>query len=97
MTLKDGKIVAQEKFKELMGEEWVERNARTIFESLQKADNDPQMYVYTLYQKLYDGTSPAADLFARLKNMQKIPENPEHKTVFVLDLAHDRVEVAETY
>lgn len=97
MTLKDAKIEAQEKYKEIMGDAWVEQNARTIFESLRKADNDPNMYVYVLYQELYDGTSPAKDLFIRIKNLTAVPEHPEHKTTFVLDLVHDRVEVAETY
>ena len=97
MTLKEGKEIAQQKFLELMGEEWVERNARTIFESVKKADNDPDMVVYTLYQALYDGSSPAKELWMRLKAIQEVPANPEHKTVFVLDLKHDRVEIAETY
>ena len=97
MTLKEGKEIAQQKFLELMGEEWVERNARTIFESVKKADNDPDMVVYTLYQALYDGSSPAKELWMRLKAIQEVPANPEHKTVFVLDLKHVRVEIAETY
>ncbi|MBO7682907.1 MAG: hypothetical protein J6T14_04425 [Clostridia bacterium] len=97
MTLQEGKALAQEKYIELMGEEWVERNARTIFDSVRKADNDPDMVVYVIYQLLYDGTSPAKDLFIRLKSLQEVPEDPEHKTTFVLDLRNDRVEVAETY
>lgn len=97
MTLQEGKERAQQKYIELMGEEWVERNARTIFESLRKADNDPDMFVYIIYQLLYDGTSPAKDLFIRLKSLQSVPEDPDHKTTFVLDLRNDRVEVAETY
>ncbi|MBP5272503.1 MAG: hypothetical protein ILO43_06050 [Clostridia bacterium] len=97
MTLQEGKALAQEKYIELMGEEWVERNARTIFDSVRKADNDPDMVVYIIYQLLYDGTSPAKDLFVRLKSLQEVPENPDHKTTFVLDLRNDRVEVAETY
>lgn len=97
MTLKEGKAIAQEKYLELMGEDWVERNARTIFDSVKKADNDPDMIVYVIYQVLYDGTSPAKDLFVRLKSLQEVPADPEHKTTFVLDLKNDRVEVAETY
>jgi len=97
MTLKEGKKIAQEKFMELMGEEWVYRNARTIFESVKTADNDSDMVVYTLYQALYDGSSPAKELWMRLKAIQEVPENTEHKTVFVLDLKNDRVEIAETY
>lgn len=97
MTLKEGKERAQEKYLELMGKEWVERNARTIFESVKKADNDPDMVIYTLYQALYDGTSPAKELWMRLKAIQEVPEKAEHKTIFVLDLKNDRVEIAETY
>ena len=97
MTLKEGKQRAQEKYLELMGEEWVEKNARTIFESVKKADNDPDMIVYVIYQLVYDGTSPVRDLWVRLKSLQEVPENPDHKTTFVLDLKNDRVEVAETY
>ncbi len=97
MTLKEAKKRAQEQYLEMMGEEWVERNARTIFESVQKADNDPNMVVYTLYQALYDGSSPAKELWARIRNIQSIPEKTEHKTVFVFDLKNDRIEVAETY
>lgn len=97
MTLKEGKAIAQEKYMELMGKEWVEANARTIFDSVKKADNDPDMIVYVIYQTLYDGTSPMRDLFVRLKSLQEVPENPEHKTTFVLDLKNGRVEVAETY
>lgn len=97
MTLREGKERAQQTYLELMGQEWVEQNARTIFESVQKADNDPNMVVYTLYQALYDGSSPAKELINRLKNIQKIPEKTEHKTIFVLDLLNDRVEIAETY
>ena len=97
MTLKEAKALAQEKYLELYGEEWVQRNARTIFESLRKADNDPDMYVYIIYQALYDGSSPAKDLFMRLKSIQEVPEDCEHRTTFVLDLKHDRVEVAENY
>ena len=70
MTLQEGKALAQEKYIELMGEEWVERNARTIFDSVRKADNDPDMVVYVIYQLLYDGTSPAKDLFIRLKSLR---------------------------
>ena len=55
------------------------------------------MVVYTLYQALYDGSSPAKELWMRLKAIQEVPENTEHKTVFVLDLKNDRVEIAETY
>ena len=97
MTLKEAKARAQEMYVELYGEEWVERNARTIFDSLRKADNDPDMYVYIIYQSLYDGSSPMKDLFVRLRNLQEIPEDAEHKTTFVLDLKHDRVELAENY
>ena len=33
----------------------------------------------------------------RLKAIQEVPDKTEHKTVFVLDLKNDRVEIAETY
>ena len=97
MTVKEGKERAQELYREMMGEEWVEKNARTIFDSLRKADNDPDMYVYVIYQSLYDGSSPMKDLFVRLRSLQEVPEDAEHKTTFVLDLRNDRVEVAENY
>ena len=97
MTLKEAKAAAQEQYRQMMGDEWVEQNARTIFDSLRKADNDPDMYVYVIYQALYDGSNPFKDLFVRVRSIQEIPEDTEHRTTFVLDLKHDRVEVAETY
>ena len=97
MTLKEGKAIAQDKYRELMGDEWIEKNARTIFESVKKADNDPDMIIYVIYQVLYDGTSPFKDLFVRVRSIQEIPEDTEHRTTFVLDLKNDRVEIAETY
>ncbi len=97
MLITDGKEMCRAKYKELMGEEWVEENAFTIFDRLLTIEGESYKFLYEIYQSTYNGRNAIGSYLRRVRKGEEVSGNRQHKTSFLIDLEEETVTVVETY